>query len=121
MVTPALGLIKLSLFIQYFLLFEVVRYVRISVFIGASLSAIFYGAITIIGFVLTSPWPGESIVDAILSWHYLKFADFSIATGIIGLLVDCILLVLPLPAIWQLRLPVTTKIGIMLIFMTGGL
>jgi hypothetical protein len=121
MVTPALGLIKLSLFIQYFLLFKVVRYVRISVFVGASLSATFYGVITVVGFVLNSPWHGESILDTILSWHYLKFAEFSIATGVIGLLVDCVLLVLPLPAIWQLHLPLTKKIGVMLIFMTGGL
>jgi hypothetical protein len=54
MVTPALGLIKLSLFIQYYLLFNVIRYVRISVYIGASLSATFYTAVTIVGFVLNS-------------------------------------------------------------------
>jgi hypothetical protein len=121
MVTPALGLIKLSLFIQYYLLFNVIRYVRISVYIGASLSATFYTAVTIVGFVLNSPWPGESILATILSWHYFKFAEFSIATGVIGMLVDLTLLILPMPAVWQLNLSITRKIGVMLIFMTGGL
>lgn len=121
MVTPALGLIKTSLFIQYYQLFNVRRYVRLSVYIGATLSAVFYIVVTIVAFVLTSPWPGQSAIKNMLSWHYLKFAEFSVPTGVIGMLVDWILLILPIPAIWQLHLTMTKKIGVLLIFLTGGL
>ncbi|KAK2880119.1 hypothetical protein FQN49_000533 [Arthroderma sp. PD_2] len=121
MATPALGLIKLSLFIQYYLLFKVRRYVRISVYIGATLSGLFYIATSVTAFVMSSPWPGESILEGTLSWHYLKFAEFSIPTGIIGMLVDLVLLILPMPAVWQLQLSTSKKIGIILVFMTGGL
>ena len=121
MVTPALGLIKSSLFIQYYLLFRPLRWVRISVWIGAIISAVFYIAVSVTAFVLTSPWPGESFIDDILSWHYLEFAQFSIPTGVIGTLVDWYLLVLPIPAVLNLQISTTRKLGVLVVFMTGGL
>jgi hypothetical protein len=120
MVTPALGFIKFSLFLQYYHLFKIVRGVGISVYIGAVLSGTFYTAVSITAIVLTSPWPGESLLDGLLSWHYVKFTDFSIPTGVIGMLVDCILLVVPIPAIWQLQLSLRKKICVLLMFMTGA-
>lgn len=121
MVTPALGLIKLSLFVQYYLLFRPLRWVRICVWMGATISAVFYVAVTITAFVLNSPWPGESFIEGILSWHYLKFAQFSIPTGVIGMLVDWYLLILPIPAVLTLQISTAKKIGVLIIFMTGTL
>ncbi|CAD6566657.1 MAG: hypothetical protein ASARMPREDX12_008782 [Alectoria sarmentosa] len=120
MVTPALGLIKFSLFIQYYLLFHPLRWIRISVWIGATSSALFYIAVTIIAFVLESPWPGESLLEDILSWHHLKFAQFSIPTGVIGMLVDWYLLILPIPAVLTLQMSTAKKLGVLIVFMTGG-
>ncbi|MCJ1400967.1 hypothetical protein MMC11_004178 [Xylographa trunciseda] len=121
MVTPALGLIKSSLFIQYYFLFRPLRWIRICVWIGATVSAIFYITVTITAFVMNSPWPGESFLDDILSWHYLEFAQFSIPTGVIGMLVDWYLLILPIPAVLTLNVSMAKKFGILIIFMTGGL
>lgn len=121
MVTPALGLIKCSFFIQYYLLFRPLRWVRISVWTGAIISAVFYAAVTVTAFVLESPWPGESSLEGLLSWHYLKFAQFSIPTGVIGMLVDWYLLMLPIPAVWTLKMSTSKKLGVLVIFMTGGL
>lgn len=121
MATPALGLIKSSLFIQYYLLFRPLRWVRISVWIGATISTAFYVAVSITAFVLESPWPGESLLEGILSWHYLKFAQFSIPTGVVGMLVDWYLLILPIPAVWTLQMSTAKKLGVLIVFMTGGL
>lgn len=121
MVTPALGFIKLSLFIQYYQLFRTLRWLRICVWVGAPISAAFYVAVTIIGFVLESPWPGESFLEAILSWHYAKFAEFSIPTGVIGMLVDWYLLILPIPAVLGLHMSTAKKLGVLIVFMTGSL
>ena len=121
MVTPALGLIKSSLFIQYYLLFRPLRWVRICVWIGATVSVVFYVAVSITAFVLNSPWPGESLLEDILSWHYLEFANFSIPTGVIGMLVDWYLLILPIPAVLTLQMSMARKLGVLIIFMTGGL
>lgn len=45
------------------------RWFRINVWIGATMSAVFYVAVTITAFVLESPWRGESFLEDILSWH----------------------------------------------------
>ena len=119
-ITPALGLIKCSLFIQYYLLFRVLRWVRISVWIGATISVIFYVAVTIIAFALNSPWSGESFLEAILSWHHHMFAQFSVPTGVIGMLVDLYLLILPLPAVLHMQMSTGKKLGVLTVFMTGG-
>lgn len=121
MVTPALGLIKFSLFLQYYSLFRPLRWIRISVWIGGTICVVFYVAVTITAFVLNSPWPGESLQDDILSWHYHKFAEFSIPTGVVGMLVDWYLLILPIPAVWALRMSTSKKLGVLIVFMTGGL
>lgn len=121
MATPALGLIKSSLFIQYYLVFRPLRWVRIFVWIGATVSVVFYVTVSITAFVLNSPWPGESFLEGILSWHFLKFADFSVPTGVIGILVDWYLLVLPIPAVLTLQMSVVKKLGVLTVFMTGGL
>ncbi|KAI9656910.1 MAG: hypothetical protein M1821_003549 [Bathelium mastoideum] len=118
---PALGLIKLSLFIQFYSLFYPLRYVRLCVYIGAPLLVAYYASVTITAFALGSPWPGESLLDDFLSWHYKKFSQFSIPTGVIGIIVDWYLLILPMPAVWSLQLSSAKKIGVMLVFMTGGL
>ena len=121
MVTPALGLIKSSLFIQYYLLFRPLRWIRVCVWIGASTSCLFYTAVSITAFALESPWPGESLLDDILSWHYLKFSQFSVPTGVIGMLVDWYLLILPIPAVLALQMSMGRKLGVLVVFMTGGL
>ncbi|KAF2498145.1 hypothetical protein BU16DRAFT_558220 [Lophium mytilinum] len=92
-----------------------------TIMVGATLSGIFYVAVTITAFVLNSPWHGEALLDTILSWHYLKFAEFAIPTGVIGMVVDWYLLFLPMPALWILHMSFGRKIGVMLVFMTGGL
>jgi hypothetical protein len=88
--------------------------------IGA-LTATFYISISITGFVLCSLWPAESLLELILSWHYLKWAKVSIPGGVIGILVDWILFILLLPAIWNLHVEGGKKFGVLLVFATGAL
>ncbi len=76
---------------------------------------------SITAFILNSPWRGESLFDTILSWHFLKFAEFAIPLGVVGMLIDLTLFVLPIPAIWSLNISHKKKLGAMLIFMTGAL
>ena len=89
--------------------------------IGVTISAVFYVAGSITALVLNSPWPGESFLEGLLSWHYLAFSQFSIPTGVIGMLVDWYLLILPIPAVWTLQMSTSKKLGVLIVFMTGGL
>lgn len=88
--------------------------------IGATISVSFYVAVTLIAFVLNSPWPGESLVEAFLSWHYHKFAQFFVPTGVIGMLVDLYLFILPIPAVLDMQMSAAKKLGVLIVFMTGG-
>ena len=121
MATPALGLIKSSLFIQYYLVFYPLRWLRICVWIGAIIFISFYGAVSVTAFVLTSPWPGESLLQGILSWHYVKFADFATATGVIGVLLGWYLLMLPIPAVIALQMSIAKKVRLLIVFMIGAM
>lgn len=56
-----------------------------------------------------------------MSWHFLKFSKVSISAGVIGMLVDWTLFILPIPAIWSLHVDGRKKLGIMLVFVTGAL
>jgi hypothetical protein len=90
-------------------------------YIVGILTATFYVSISITIIVLNSPWPGETFAGLKFSWHYLKFTQFSIPVGVIGMLVDWTLLILPMPAVWSLHISRQKRIGVMLIFMTGAL
>lgn len=90
-------------------------------YIVGIMTAAFYFSISVMAFVLNSQWPGESLLDVILSWHYRKLAKFSIPSGVIGMLVDWTLLILPIPALRSLHISRQKKLGVMLIFMTGAL
>jgi hypothetical protein len=119
--TPALGLIKCSLLIQYYTVFKPLRWLRICVWIGAIISVTFYVAVSITALVLESPWHGEGLIGDILSWHYLEFSKFSIPTGVIGMTLDLYLLILPMPAVLTLKMSLARKLGILIVFTTGGL
>lgn len=118
---PASGFVKLSLFLQYYTLFKIKRYVRISVYIAGTLTATFYSILTILYFGICSPRRGESILELTLSRRYLQFANTSLAVGVISMLLDWVLLVLPISAVWKIQLSMARKIGVMIIFATGAL
>ena len=88
--------------------------------IGATVSVVFYVAVTIIAFALNSPWPGESFLEAVLSWQYHEFTQFAIPTGVMGMVVDWYLLILPIPTVLDMQMSVTKKLGVLIVFMTGG-
>jgi hypothetical protein len=118
---PASGFVKMSLFLQYYTLFKVKRYVRISVYIGGTLTAAFYSILTILYFGICSPRRGESMLELTLSRRYIQFSNMSLAVGVISMILDWVLLILPISAVWKIQLSTARKIGVMLIFATGAL
>jgi hypothetical protein len=89
--------------------------------IGVIVSIISYAAATFIESILTSSLPAESLVEGMLPCHLLKFAPFSIPTGVVGMLFDWYLLILPIPAVWSWNMSLSKKVVVITIFMTGGL
>ena len=95
------------------------RWLRLSVYIGATLSTAFYVGITIALYILTTPRPGESWLAAFQSERQQRVIKLSVPIASIGLVVDVLLLILPSVAVYKLQLHLRRKIGLMLIFGTG--
>lgn len=61
------------------------------------------------------------MLEDMLSWHYAEVAKFTIPIGVVGVLVDVYLLVLPIRVVLGLQMAVAKKVGIAVMFMTGAL
>ena len=95
------------------------RWLRICVYVGASITCGFYAAVSIYLFVFETPRPGVPWQVWILGPELAKTLRVSIPTGAMGVATDTALLLLPIPAVMKLKLPNKKKIGIILVFMTG--
>lgn len=119
MISPAMGSTRLGLFIQYYRLFKVLRYVRITVYIVATAAAVVSIAFGIVTIVLASPWPEETLVDMILSKHFYTAVQFLIPSGALSLMVDLVLLILPISAVWSLQVSKRKRLSTLAIFAVG--
>ena len=94
------------------------RWLRISVYIGATITTLFYGAVTIVLLVYETP-RNSSWSAWELNPEQSKSVNVSIPTGAVGLAIDTFLLLLPIPAVFKLEMPTRRKFGVLVIFMTG--
>lgn len=116
-----LGLAKISILLQYLHLFKTKPWMKTCILGGIAVMAVFYFSFTLILIIFISPWPNESLIQCITSWHVGYFAKFTPPLGVINILFDFYVLILPIPAILALQLSTSKKIGVLLIFLTGGL
>ena len=92
---------------------------RLSIYIGATLSTAFYIGVTIALYICATPRLGESWLTAFESERQQRMFKLSVPLAWIGLVVDVLLLILPSVAVYKLQLHLKRKIGLMLIFGTG--
>lgn len=118
---PALGLIKATIFLQYYQLFNPIRWMRICVMSGLVVTVLFYTAITITYISLMAQRPGETVAGTILSQHWVEAYNFFVPPGIVGTILDWYLLILPIPMVFNLNMTLAKKLAVLSIFMTGGL
>lgn len=113
---------KLSLFLLYYRLFARHRWMRNLVYLGIASVGVMYMASMIVYGYLCLPRRGQSWIEAGFSSRcHKQFIMIGYVRGPFNLLSDLYLLLLPLPAIWQLHMPLRKKIGIAGIFFTGSL
>ena len=119
---PLIWLVKLSLFLMLLELFGLLTWLRVSVWIGIVITGLFYFSHFVATLALCAPRGDQSQ----LSW--LKVLSSStcqangalfLPVGIANLVSDIYLILIPLPVIWRLQLPLSKKIGISAIFLTG--
>ncbi|KAI9693020.1 MAG: hypothetical protein M1822_005015 [Bathelium mastoideum] len=117
--TPALGFAKISLFLLYIQLFWPFCWLRICVYIGASLTAAFYGAVTIVQFYYTTLKDGYTPFTYLLTPWEAKSEILYVPISAVGLGIDMFLLILPIRSVPELNLQDKKKIGLILMFLTG--
>ena len=116
-----LPFIKLSFFLMYLQIFRPMKWLRYGAYIGAVVNVLFYLCILIVTLVLTVPAPGQTWQEAIQtnrSVHSVTVAMYS-SSG--SLLLDIYILVLPVAGVSKLKLTAKRKLGVIAIFLTGGM
>lgn len=108
---------KLTFFLLYLQVFWLLRWLRISVYIGATLTCLFYGAVSIAQIVLLTPRRGETWLEHSASAESLKAQVLSIYLAAIGLGIDIALLVMPIAAVVGLKHK--RKRGVLFVFFFG--
>lgn len=114
-----LFLIKLTLFLLYLHIFSRVRWLKCLVWAGILLAAMFYGSMIIVFSLICTPRNGESYTEAYQTASCGKGPDVSLAAGIFNMISDIYLLLIPIPAVWRLKLEKKRKLGVLIIFATG--
>ena len=109
---------KLTFFLLYYEVFRPLRWLRISVYIGATLTCAFYGATFITQAVIIVPKPGETWLEHSLAPDN-RDNVLSVPLAAVGLAIDIVLLVMPIVAVTGLQLRTKRKIGVIFIFMFG--
>lgn len=113
------GFVKLSILAFYLRIFSIVDYVRISAwFLIVIVSGWMVSMSIARGMQCT---PVAKIWDDALPGHCLDTVLLYMFGSILDVVADFVVLILPMPAIIQLRLPMSKKIMVVIIFLLGGL
>ncbi|KAF7895845.1 hypothetical protein EAF00_005860 [Botryotinia globosa] len=120
--TPlAFGLVKLTIWLTYIEIFTSMRWVRISCYIGAFITSLWYFPVVIATLVWTTPPHGENFVYSLISDGIFTTQKLTIPIAAVGLAIDVFLFIIPLLAVSKLHMATKKKLGVGLIFATGAL
>ena len=110
--------IKISILLFYYRIFTTQPWVRILQFVGAFLSMWLISA-TLVAINQCTPIAG--FWDRSLEARCINSYAWILAEGAVTILADIVLLVIPMPMVWQLKLPKRQKAALMGVFLLGGL
>ena len=119
---PIIFCTKYCVLLPYYRLFGRHQWMRRLVYLGIGCILATYAAQESLYGYLCLPRPRQSWLEAALSSRvHESFVVVGYFGGSFSLASDLYLLFLPLPAVWQLHLPLRKKLGVAGIFMTGSL
>lgn len=117
---------KLALFSLILSAFSPLKHTRILVYLGATVSFIGYWGLAIYVMVVCRPRRGtsrESFLEGMAGPSCASTTGGSpivnLSNGVISLVTDIYIFVLPLPAVWRLRLPMRKKLGVAVVFLVA--
>ncbi|KAL8946970.1 MAG: hypothetical protein Q9222_006702 [Ikaeria aurantiellina] len=116
---PFIWLIKLSLFLLYLEIFSPLRYLRILVWVGVAVTALFYFPASIAKIALCAPRGRETYAQAYAASRCGDSKAINVCIGVFNIVSDLYLLVLPIRPTLKLNLPLRRRIGVLFVFTTG--
>ncbi|TGO36243.1 hypothetical protein BHYA_0131g00210 [Botrytis hyacinthi] len=119
LVSPTLLLTKLTLFLLYLDLFRPFKWLRICVYIGISITVLFYSTTGILMIIWSSPHAGETWQTHLFTMEQQYAQIYASPWSAVGLGIDLFLLGLPLKAVGELCLPWKKKVVVGIVFLTG--
>ncbi len=116
---PTMLFIKVSFFIMYLDVFHLMRWLRISAYIGGVVTALFCGAMTVCMFILGTPAPHQTLVEHATTHDEAIILNFSVPQSCVGLVIDLYILILPILGVSRLQMSPRRKVGVILVFLSG--
>ncbi|MCJ1381606.1 hypothetical protein MMC17_004717 [Xylographa soralifera] len=121
---PLIWFVKLSLFVLYVQIFRPLRWLRYWAYIGALATGLFYFSTMIAIIAICAPRDGTSQISYLVtlaspSCDQSKTPMLMIL-GVVSLVSDLYLVILPLPAVWTLHLPLRRKIAVSAMVFIGS-
>ena len=93
---------------------------RVAVYLGMSVTTLFYSAATIATLVLATPRPGhQTWFEHALSFENSMANQIQLPITVIGVALNLYLLFLPVVAIVRLQLPMARKVRMGIVFLVG--
>lgn len=111
--------LKATFFIMYLDIFYLMRWLKISAYIGGIITALFYGTMTVCYFIFATPGRHETWVEHQTARGQRLDLDVSVPQSCVGLVIDLYILVLPILGVAKLQIPTRRKVGVMWIFMSA--
>lgn len=121
---PCMWFIKLALFVLYLEVFGRLRWLRYLVFAGIIINGLFSIASMVAFIVMCGPKNGQSqfsYISALASPMCTRSRSLVIILGVVNVISDLYLILIPLPAVWSLQLSFRKKIGLSAMFFTGSM
>ena len=110
---------KLALFLLFYRLFALNRWMRIAIYFGIALNGLFYLASGITLIILCIPRHREGWTSPIYAARCYHAEVMGLIQGIFGLLSDIYIFILPLPVLFRLQMSLKKRLGIIAVFFTG--
>lgn len=116
---PTMLFTKTTFFIMYLDIFHLMRWLKISAYIGGVVTVLFYGSMTVCLFIFSTPRRHETWLEQLQSSGQHLALAFSVPQSCVGLVIDLCILVLPIVGVIRLQMPTRRKVGVILVFMSA--
>lgn len=115
----ALSLAKVSVLYFYQRIFATTKVTRISFWITAGLTTVWFTFVTLIGLVHCIPV--RAFWDPMVKGKCIGSWSFFLGSAVPSIVLDLILLIFPMPFLWRLQIGATQKVALFVIFLLGYL